>query len=138
MRLVAIAENIITTQTAEIDKLRDYREQYYGSSQPAPMDQPMTGSSVIMPVMEGMALLMDPEVLVATFCASEDPDLTFIDLTLLHHQLAILASEATLAQATHEEIRAVAEQVMRDQQQEIDALTAIHQERARAATPASS
>jgi uncharacterized protein (DUF305 family) len=137
-RLVAIAENIITTQEAEIDELRSYRVQFYGSPEPVPMDPTQPGSSAIMPDMEGMALLMDPEVLVATFCASEEPDLTFIDLTLLHHQLAIMASEAALTQATHEEIRAVAERVVRDQQHEIDALIAIHQERAGEATPARS
>jgi uncharacterized protein (DUF305 family) len=137
-RLVAIAENIITTQQAEIDELRGYRAQFYGSSEPMPMDPTLPGSSAIMPDMEGMALLMDPKVLVATFCAGDDLDLAFIDLTLLHHQLAIMASEAALAQATHEEIRAVAERVMRDQQHEIDALIAIHQERAGEATPARS
>ena len=137
-RLVAIAENIFTTQQAEIDKLRGYRAQFYGRSEPMPIDQAMPGGSAIMPDMEGMALLMDPKVLVATFCAGDDPDLAFIDLTLLHHQLAIMASEATLTQATHEEIRAVAERVMRDQQHEIDVLTAIHQERAGEATPARS
>ena len=71
----------------------------------------------------------------AAFCAAENPDLAFIDLTIPHHQMAIQASKAAMEQATHDEIRLVAERVIDDQQREIDELTAIRQEFTEAATP---
>jgi uncharacterized protein (DUF305 family) len=84
---------------------------------------------------ESMAAMMDAEGLVAAFCAGEDSDLTFIDLTIPQHQMAISASEAALGQATPDEIRDVAERVIANQQQEIDELTQIRQELTEAATP---
>lgn len=136
-RLITLAESIISTQAAEIDELRGYREQFYGSPDPMPVDdqammQMMGGMSMSM---DEMMLMMDAEALVATFCASADPDLAFIDLTIPHHQSAISASEAALQQSTHAEIRSIAERVIGDQQREIDELSAIRQELYGLATP---
>ena len=139
-RLQTIAANIITAQQAEIEELRGYREQWYGSPEPMPMDEGMM--DMMMEMMPGMGdmgsmqMQMDPEALVATFCGAEDPDVAFIDLTIPHHEMAIRASEAALEQATHDEIRAIAERVIQDQQREIDELSAIRQELTGEATPA--
>jgi uncharacterized protein (DUF305 family) len=138
-RLQTIAADIITAQQAEIGELRGYREQWYGSPEGMPMDASMMGIMEMMPGMgdpESMAAMMDAQGLVASFCAGEDPDLTFIDLTIPHHEMAITASEAALEQATHDEIREIAEQVIEDQQREIDDLGTIRQELTGAATPA--
>src|SRR5215207_1817255 len=125
-RLVAIAENIVSSQRAETEELRGYREQWYGSPEGMPMDASMMGMMMeMMPAMGDMTAMqemMDPNALVASFCGAEDPDLTFIDLTIPHHQMAITASEAALEQATHDEIRMIAERVIQDQQREIDEL----------------
>jgi uncharacterized protein (DUF305 family) len=144
-RLVAIAENIISSQQAEIEELQGYREEWYGSRTAMPMDGSMMDMmdmmDMMMPGMEdmqAMAAMMDADALVAAFCAGEDADLTFIDLTIPHHQMAIMASEAALEQATHEEIREIAERVIQDQQREIDELTAIRQELSGEGTPTSS
>lgn len=138
-RLVAIADNIIASQQAEIAELRGYREQWYGSPDSMPMDAAMMGMMAEqMPGMGDMASMqmqMDPPALVASFCAAADPDLAFIDLTIPHHEMAIRASEAALVQATHEEIRATAERVIADQQREIDELEAIRAELAGEGTP---
>jgi uncharacterized protein (DUF305 family) len=139
-RLQTIAANIITAQQAEIEELRGYREQWYGSPEPMPMDGSMMG--MMMEMMPGMGdmtsmqMQMDPEALVTTFCGAEDPDVAFIDLTIPHHEMAIMASEAALEQATHDEIRTIAERVIQDQQREIDELSAIRQELTGEATPA--
>ena len=66
------------------------------------------------------------------------PGWNIIDLTISHHQMAIMASQAAREQATHEEIRAVAERVIQDQQREIDELQMIRSERTGGGTPASS
>jgi uncharacterized protein (DUF305 family) len=139
-RLQTIAANIITTQQAEIEELRGYREQWYGSAEPMPMDASMMGMMMeMMPGMGDMASMqmqMDPEALVTTFCGAEDPDLAFIELTIPHHEMAITTSEAALEQAMHDEIRMIAERVIQDQQREIDELSAIRQELSGEATPA--
>lgn len=131
-RLQAIADNIIASQQAEIEELRGYREQWYGSPEPMPMDDAMMGMMMeMMPGMgdrDAMMMQMNPDALVAAFCASEDPDLAFIELSIPHHEMAIMASEAALDQATRDEIRAIAERVIADQQREIDELSAIQQE----------
>jgi len=135
-RLRSIAETIIQTQTAEIDELRDYRMEFYGSADPMPVDdaammQMMGGMSMSM---DEMMLMMDADALVATFCASANPDLAFIDLTIPHQQNAIAASNTALQQATHEEIRNLARRVIEDQQREIDELNTIRQDLAAAGT----
>ncbi len=139
-RLQDIADNIISSQQAEIEELRGYREQWYGSPEAMPMDEGMMGvMSEMMPGMGDMgqmAMLMDPAALVGAFCAGENPDLAFIELTIPHHEMAIVASEAALDQATHDEIREVAERVIADQQREIDELNTIRQALAGETTPA--
>ena len=141
-RLQVIAGNIITSQSAENEELRGYREAWYGSAEPMPMHGAMMGMMTeMMPGMgdmESMHMQMDPRALVAAFCAEENADLAFIELTIPHHEMAIRASEAALDQATHDELRGVAERVITDQQREIEELEQIAADLAGEATPASS
>ena len=138
-RLQEIASNIITTQSAENEELRGHRAHWYGDGEPMPMDDAMMGTMMeMMPGMGDMASMqmqMDPHALVAAFCAGENPDLAFIDLTIPHHQMAIQASRAALDQSTHAELRAIAERVIQDQQAEIDTLETIRDELAGKGTP---
>ena len=142
-RLREIARRIVETQSSEIDELRGYREDFYGDPEPVPMDESMMGMmQEMMPGMPGsmddMARQMDPAAQVAAICAAENPDLAFIDMTIVHHESAIAASEAALHRATHDEIRAFAERVIEDQRREIDELTAIRGDLTAAGTPAAS
>ncbi|MCC6793032.1 MAG: DUF305 domain-containing protein, partial [Thermomicrobiales bacterium] len=57
-RLIAMAQSIIETQSAEIDELRGYREQWYGSATEMPM-----GSDAMMQMMPGM--MMSPDEMAA-------------------------------------------------------------------------
>ena len=138
-RLAEIARTIVDTQTAEIEELRGYRERFYGSAEPMPMDdRTMDMMTEMMPgmgPMDQMAMQMDPAAQVAAICGAEDADLAFIDLTIPHHEMAIAASEAALDRATHEEIRAFAERVIEDQQREVQVLSGIRQELYGSATP---
>ena len=162
-RLVQIANDIVSSQQGEIATLRADRAQWYGS----PDAMPMGGDVLGMLGMAGMTgnaggsgmmgnaggsgmmgnagaqepeamKLMDARALVAEFCAAENPDLAFIDLAIPHHQMAITASEAALREATHEEIRAIAREVIAAQQREIDEMRAIRAELTGAATPTGS
>jgi uncharacterized protein (DUF305 family) len=99
------------------------------------MMEMMPGMSGAMPQ---MASMMNAGDLVATFCAAENPDLAFIDLVIPHHQMAIAASEAALAQAEDQEIRNIAQDVIHAQQQENETLADIRAELTGEATPAGS
>jgi uncharacterized protein (DUF305 family) len=138
-RLREIANAVIETQGAEIAQLQEYREAWYGDPNPMPMDEAMmTAMEQMMPGMgdmEAMAAMMDAEALVAAFCVAENPDLAFTALTIPHHEMAIAASEAALEQATHPEIKEVAQQVIDAQEREIEELTEIRQRLAESATP---
>lgn len=139
-RLREIAQAVITTQQPEIDELRDLRQRLYGDPNPMPMDAAMMAAmDEMMPgmgTMDEMAFQMDTAAQVAAICAAEDMDLAFIDLTIPHHQMAIVASEAVVAKGSHPEIREIAEQVIAAQQQEIDELAAIRAELTGEGTPA--
>jgi uncharacterized protein (DUF305 family) len=139
-RLQSIADTIISAQQAEIEELRDLRERWYGSPESMPMDEGMMGMMAeMMPDMgnmDQMATLMDAAAVVTAFCGADDPDLAFIDLTIPHHKMAIIASEAALEQAVHDEIQPIVARVIEDQQREVDELLEIRQELTGQATPA--
>ncbi len=131
-RLQEIARAIIDVQSAETEELHGLREDLSGSAMPMPMDDMgMTMMMEMMPgmgSMEEMAMQMDPVAQVMAICEAENPDLAFIDLTIPHHDMAIAASEAVLEQSTNDEVRALAERVIADQQAEIETLQEIRQE----------
>lgn len=131
-RLQEIAQRIIDVQAAEIEELQALRETIPGSEMPMAMDDAhMARMMELMPgmgTMEEMAAQMDPMVQAQAFCAGEDPDLTFIKMTIAHHEMAITASEAALEQSTNDEVRAFAERVITDQQAEIEELQEIRAE----------
>jgi len=126
-RLRSIAQTIIDTQSAEQAELSSYREQFYGSTEPAPMEM-MMAAMPGMGSMDAMMAQMDAAGQVAAICAAEETDVAFIDLTIPHHQMAIAASQTALTEAVHPEIAAFAQRVIDDQSVEIDALTAIRAE----------
>lgn len=137
-RLQTIAQNIIDAQSAEIPELQGYRQQFYGDAPMQPMDQGMMDR--LMPGMAmdmgQMSMQMDPNAEAAAFCAADNPDLAFIDMSVAHHQTAIMVSQTALNQATHQEIKDFAQKVIDAQQREIDELTQIRAELTGAGTPA--
>jgi uncharacterized protein (DUF305 family) len=141
-RLQTIAEAVVTDQEREVAELRGYRDMFYGSPRGMPMDPAMMDMMMErmpgMGDMDEMAMLMDAGALVGAFCAAEDPDLAFIDLTIPHHQMAIDASMVAYLQAVHPEIKAIAKGVIEAQEREIEELTAIRAELTGESTPASS
>jgi uncharacterized protein (DUF305 family) len=141
-RLQEITQEIIREQGTEIETLKEYREAWYGSAEPLPMDEAMMQmmiemmpSMAAMGSMEEMAMQMDPPALVAAFCSADNPDLAFIDLVIPHHEMAIASSQDALEMATHDELKVIAQQVIEDQQREIDELSMIRASLTQAATP---
>jgi uncharacterized protein (DUF305 family) len=140
-RLKEIAQAIIDAQGPEIAELEQLRAEWYGSPEPAAMDDAMMG--MMMEAMPGMGSaehqmqVMSAEWQVQTFCAAANKDLAFIDQVIPHHQMAIDSSEIAVEKAVHPELKAIAERVITDQEAEIDELEAIRADLTGAATPAS-
>jgi uncharacterized protein (DUF305 family) len=135
-----LAEAIIATQTAEIERLREWRAAWYGDGQPMmAMDQmmgmmgQMMQSMPNMQAMEGMAnkgdmmsmmdmmgMAMSPGTEIAALCAAPGSfDLAFIDAMIPHHQTAVMMAQVALANAQHDELKALARAIIDAQQQEI-------------------
>lgn len=102
-----LARNIIRSQRAEIEELRDIKRQRYGTSHvPMQMDHEHTQ-------MMGM---MDPQEL-----AGEEPfDRAFIDAMIPHHRSAIEMARVAREQTENPRIRRLAEDIIREQQREIE------------------
>jgi uncharacterized protein (DUF305 family) len=133
-RLRDIATAIVATQQAEIDELREMRAARFGSPDPVPLaDDMMAVMHVLMPDKEAaghdmeamrpdMEKLMDSAALVDAYCQSNDPDLTFANLTLAHHEMAVDSSRGLLEMTHDAELRDLAERVIAAQEAEIATL----------------
>jgi uncharacterized protein (DUF305 family) len=125
--LIAIAEDIVANQGAEITELQQLRAEWYGEAGPVSMDA-MHGMPGMNGDMAAMEQQMSSEWQVQTFCAADNKDLAFIEQVIPHHQMAIDTSEAALEHAEHQEIKDIAQNVIDTQQVEIDTLEAIRAE----------
>ena len=107
--LLQLAENVISTQQAEIDELRSIKEQAFGTS-----EVPMQMSPEEMEMM-GME---DPSEL-----ANQRPfDEAFINAMIPHHQSAIDMAQVALAESDNPAIRDLAGRIVEDQTREIEQL----------------
>jgi uncharacterized protein (DUF305 family) len=140
-RLIAIAKQIINREDAELTQLRLYREAFYGSVGPMPLDASMMDrvaeAMPLLPNAEAIKRQLDREALISVFCTADDPDLAFIDITLAHQKMAITASVVAFMRAVHPEIHTLAKQMVEAQQREIDELAAIRAELLGTGTPTS-
>jgi uncharacterized protein (DUF305 family) len=142
-RLLLIAEAILDTQPAEIDQLKDFRLEWYGSAEPEELTHELM--MVTMGDTEAMAacgdddmgtgmdmdmgmMLMDSEALLEEFEKAEDKDLGFIDLVIPHHQMAVHQSRVGLQLAEHEELRELCQEVIDAQEAEIKELQEIRED----------
>ena len=105
--LLQLAENVISTQQAEIDELRSIKEQEFGTS-----EVPMQMSPEEMEMM-GME---DPPELV-----NQRPfDEAFINAMIPHHESAIEMAQVALAESANPAIRDLAGRIVEDQTREIE------------------
>ncbi|GIK37074.1 MAG: DUF305 domain-containing protein [Anaerolineae bacterium] len=127
--LKAMAESMIQSQQAEIDQLRQWRQQWYGSSETPPMTQmPMLpGMSQMEHTGDMMTMDMTPEI-ERLRNAPKPVDATFIEAMMKHHQMAIEAASIAEQQASHQEIKDTARNIIQEQQGEISELSRISEE----------
>lgn len=120
--LLALADEIITVQSAEIGQLRAWRNAWFGSLETPPMEQ--------MPMLPGVRMggelmigdRMDMRDDVEQLRSAEPFDQAFIDAMIQHHQSAIDAARSALKRSSREEIRRLAEAIIDAQSREIDQL----------------
>jgi len=102
-----LAEDAVSTQQAEIERLKAIKQQEFGTSEIP------TGMSTEQ--MEDMGMMMDPQSL-----ADEDPfDKAFIDNMIVHHRSAIEMAQLAATQTSNPQIRTLAGNIVEAQQREI-------------------
>ncbi len=102
-----LADNITTTQRAEIKELESIKKEEFGTSR--------VPKNMNMGQMESMGMMTDPGDL-----ANENPfDKAFIDNMIPHHQSAIEMAEVALRETDNPKIRELATNIVEAQKREI-------------------
>ncbi len=101
-----LAQRIVTGQQRQLDRMRAWRQQWYPSAGPIPMD--MGGNAGGM--MGGNA---------GGMMGNDGSDRMFLRMMIPHHQLAIAMADDALKNATHDEIKGLAREIITDQSAEI-------------------
>jgi uncharacterized protein (DUF305 family) len=111
----ALADDIIASQSDEIDSLNAIHERLYGT----PVGEMDHGS------MDGMSMSEMGMDMSATDLEGATPfDREFIDMMIPHHQGAIVMARAELAEGEDEEARALATEIIEAQSTEIEQMNA--------------
>jgi uncharacterized protein (DUF305 family) len=107
LELLQLAENVISTQQAEIEQLRSIKEQEFGTSE---VSTQMNPEEMEMMGME------DP-----TELADQRPfDEAFINAMIPHHESAIEMAQVALAESDNPAVRDLAGRIVDDQTREIE------------------
>lgn len=132
-----MANAIIAGQEDEITRMKDWKQEWYGSSSTPSMSE--MPSLEEMPGMGGMGHAMDMQAEVDRLKAAAEPfDLAFIDAMIPHHKSAIDAANLALNQAVHPEIKELAQAILTAQKKEIDQMNSWRAEWYPDAAPAGS
>jgi uncharacterized protein (DUF305 family) len=107
LELLQLAENVISTQQAEIEQLRSIKEQEFGTAE---VPTQMSPEEMEMMGME------DPAEL-----ANQRPfDEAFINAMIPHHESAIEMAQVALAESDNPAVRDLAGRIVDDQTREIE------------------
>lgn len=109
--LVEIADAIIATQQTEIEQMRAWRADWYGSSEIDPESAMALGMSEAEMGMQHDA---------STLASEQDVDAAFAAMMIDHHNGAIAMARMAGEKATREEIRNLAVGIIAKQQAEMD------------------
>ncbi len=107
-----LAQRIITGQQREIDQMRQWRQDWYGTAANRTLLGMMNGG------MTGAAM-MNREQMRQMMGANADFDRMFLQMMIPHHEAAIAMAQQALAQAEHSEIKTLAQGIITTQRAEV-------------------
>ncbi len=107
-----LAQRIITGQQREIDQMRQWRQDWYGTAANGTLLGMMNGG------MTGAAM-MNREQMRQMMGANADFDRMFLQMMIPHHEAAIAMAQQALAQAEHAEIKTLAQGIITTQRAEV-------------------
>ncbi len=109
--LVNVADDILATQQVEIDQMKQWREDWFGSSMIDPKGAEALGLSESQ-----MGMQHDADALTT----SGDVNTDFAQMMITHHQGAIEMAKLAADSAEHNEIKDLAEEIIRAQERELE------------------
>ena len=111
--LVKVADDILATQQVEIDQMKQWREEWFGSSTIDPKGAAALGLSESQ-----MGMQHDADALTT----SGDIDTDFAQMMITHHQGAIEMAKLAADNAEHDEIKDLAEEIISAQERELEVM----------------
>jgi uncharacterized protein (DUF305 family) len=121
--LRSLADDIVAAQSGEIEQLRRWRNEWFGSSDTPSMDQ--------MPMLPGMSMppghsmsggTMDMTSELDGLRGTSEFDRDFIDAMIRHHEQAVEAARLALDASDRDEVRDLAQAIIEAQTSEIQQL----------------
>ena len=110
--LKTFAQKIIDDQNKEIARMKDWREKWF-AGKPAAMNMEMPGMN------DSMKMMMGDEMKKFEAASGKEFDLMFLDMMTPHHAGATAMARDALAKAEHPEIKTLANQIIKAQEDEI-------------------
>lgn len=111
--LVKVADDILATQQVEIDQMKSWRNEWFGSSELGPDGAAALGLSESEAGMQhGADALRD----------STDVNTDFAQMMITHHQGAILMAKLVDDRAEHDELKELADGIISAQEREIEVM----------------
>ena len=111
--LLEVANDILATQEDEIDQMKEWRSEWFGSSAIDPNGASALGmSEADMGMQHGADALLD----------SSDVNTDFAQMMITHHQGAIQMARLVSDRADHGELKDLAEAIISAQEREIDVM----------------
>lgn len=122
-----LAQQIISSQQAEIAQMQAWRDAWYPGTPTMSTEQMNQRMGVLMGTSTAeagqsgaMAQMMNPAAEQQALCRASGPfDQAFLQLMIPHHKSAVAMARVALQQATHPEIKTLAQAIIASQQQEI-------------------
>ena len=112
--LVKVADDILATQQLEINQMKDWRGEWFGSSTIDPNGATALGLSESQ-----MGMQHDADALMN----SGDVNTDFAQMMITHHQGAIDMAKLAADNAEHEELKDLAEEIISAQEREIKVMS---------------
>lgn len=111
--LIKVADDILATQQLEINTMKDWRGEWFGSSTIDPKGAAALGLSESQ-----MGMQHDADALTT----SGDIDTDFAQMMITHHQGAIEMAKLAADNAEHDEIKDLAEEIISAQERELEVM----------------